>query len=306
MSTKEIKQGNLTWTHISHIDDAAIEYLKASYKFHHLDMEDVQSEVQTPKLDAYENYLFLVLHFPQFKENSNKITPHEVDIFLGDNFLITIQNGKNKEIKNLFYRFMGNRKMRTSWMSSTSGYLLYKLVEHLYSNTRPLLNTIGKNISDIENQIFSGRQNVAVIHELALYRRNVLSIRRILDPQRYIVATLSHTRKTFLDESLSLYFDNVKDYLDKLWVIIDSYKETIDGLHLTVESIINQQTNKVIRALTMISVSMLPLTLLSGIYGMNLIHLPFANDPKWVWGLFAVLTTIIISLMITARKRKWL
>ncbi len=134
----------------------------------------------------------------------------------------------------------------------------------------------------------------------------MLHFRRILDPQRYLVSTLSHTRKPFLDETLSIYFDNIKDYLDKLWVIADTYKETIDGLHLTVESLINQRTNKVIGALTVISVALLPMTLLSGIYGMNIIGLPYAHDPKFVWAMFGGMALFIICIIILMKRRKWL
>ncbi|PLX28769.1 hypothetical protein C0581_01010 [Candidatus Parcubacteria bacterium] len=306
MSVKEIKQGDLTWINISKVNEESIEYLKKNFKFHHLDLEDIQSESQNPKLDAYKTYLFLVLHFPQWKSSSKKIIPHEVDMFVGDNYVITIQHGKNKEIKNFFYRCMNNRKIKTEWMSKSSGYLLYKLLESLYGQTRPTLSNIGKQISGIENEIFAGEQDLHAIRQLALHRRNVLSFRRILDPQRYLVSTLSHTRKTFMDESMSIYFDDVKDYLNKLWVIADSYKETIEGLHLTVESLINQKTNKVIGALTVMSAALLPLTLLSGIYGMNIMGLPYAQDPKFVWALFGGLAVFILLVIFIMKKKKWL
>lgn len=306
MAIKEIKQQNLTWVNISKADQENIDHLKKKYKFHHLDFEDIESETQIPKLDIYKNYLFLILQFPQWKFSSKKIVPHEVDIFAGENYLITIQHGKNKEIKNFFYRCMNNKKIRSDWMNGSSGYLLYRLLEALYGKTRPILNNIGKQISSIENEIFSGEEDLYAIRQLALHRRNISSFRRILDPQRYLVSTLANTRKPFLDESLSLYFDDIRDYLDKLWIIADSYKETVDGLHLTVESLINQKTNKVIGALTVISVSLLPLTLLSGIYGMNVIGLPFAENPKFVWTMFGALATLILFIIYVMKKKKWL
>jgi len=306
MAVKEIKQGNLRWINISKVDEESLAYLKKNFKFHPLDFEDIQSETQNPKLDVYKNYLFVILHFPQWKPSSKKIIPHEVDVFVGEDYIVTIQHGKNKEIKNFFYRVMNNRKLREEWMSESSGFLLYKLLEVLYSKSRPMLNNISKQISHIENEIFTGEQDVEAIKQLALHRRNVLNFRRILDPQRYLVSTLSHTRKPFLDESLSLYFDNVKDYLDKLWVIADSYKETIEGLHLTVESLINQKTNKVIGALTVMSVALLPLTLLSGIYGMNIDNLPYAHSPLFVWSIFGGLTIFILGVIIWMRRRKML
>ncbi len=306
MAVKELTQGNLTWINISSVDQAAISYLKEHFKFHHLDLEDIQSESQTPKIDVYKNYLFLVLHFPQWKSQSKKIITHEVDFFVGDNYLITVQHGKNKEIKNFFYRCMNNRKVKSTWMSQSSGFLLYQLLQALFGETRSLLNTIGKQVDGVENEIFAGEEDLHIIKLLAMHRRNVLTLRRMLDPQRYLMSNLSHIRKPFLDESLSIYFDDVKDYLDKLWAIIESYKETIDGLHITVESIINQKTNKVIGALTVISVALLPLTLFSGIYGMNIVGLPFAQHPLGVWAMFGGLTLVILLIIAIMKKRKWL
>jgi len=305
MAIKIIKEQNLSWINIDQVNDEALAYLKENYNFHHLDLEDIQSESQTPKIDNYKNYLFLVLHFPHWKSTTKTVVPHEVDIFLGDNFVITIQHSKTKEMKNFFYRCMKNRKTKKEWMSGSSGYLLYRLVEALFHNSRPILNNVGKHISDVEGEIFEGEQDTKIIKQLAVHRRNVLNFRRIIDPQRYLVANLSHTRKLFINEDMSLYFDDVVDYLNKLWAISDTYKDTIDGLHVTVESLINQRTNKVIGALTVISVALLPLTLLSGIYGMN-IDLPFAKDPTFVWSIFIGLAIFILFIIAIMKKRRWL
>ena len=143
-----------------------------------------------------------------------------------------------------------------------------------------------------------------MVHELARHRRNILNFRRIIDPQRYLVANLSHTRKSFLNEEMSLYFDNVNDYLSKLWSIVEAYKDTLNGLHVTVESLVNQRTNKLISSLTVISVSLLPLTLLSGIYGMNIDRLPFAHQPIFVWGIFVALGLFILLLITIMRRQR--
>jgi len=207
-------------------------------------------------------------------------------------------------MKNFFYRCMRNRSIKREWMSNGSGYLLYKLTESLFHNSRPILHNIGKQISQLETDIFENKPDTHVVKQLATHRRNILGFRRIIDPQRYLLSHLSHIRKPFLDETLSLYFDDVNDYLSKLWSVITNYKDTVDGLHVTVESLLTRRTNNVISALTVISVALLPLTLLAGIYGMN-IPLPFANHPLLVWGMFGTLATGII-LIIFIMKRKQL
>lgn len=306
MPVKIIKQGELNWINISKMDAEALDYLKSNYKFHHLDYEDVAGEVQTPKLDVYKNYLFLVFHFPHWHPKKKEVKSYEVDIFLGANFLITIQHGKNKELKNFFYRCMKNRKTKAEWMKNGSGFLLYKITESLFRSTQPIIDNMGKKISFLEKEIFAGEQDTKTVKELAIHRRNILSLRRTLDPQRYLIANLSHIKKEFMDENLTLYFDNVNDYLSKIWSITENFKDTIDGLHVTVESLINHRTNKVISALTVISVSLLPLTLLSGIYGMNIAGLPYAQNPLWVWIMFLGLLSFILIVIAVMKKKKWL
>lgn len=306
MSIKTLTKDQLTWVNIDQVDQAGLTYLKEHYNFHALDFADLQSEQQTPKIDVYKNYLFIILQFPHWQAPTLTIVPHEIDIFIGDNYLITIQYSKSKELKDLFYRCLNNHKVKAEWMGGSSGYLLYCLIEAMFKNSHPILNNMGKQINRVEEKIFQGEPNTSVVKELAVHRRNLLNFRRIIDPDRYLVSTLSHTRQTFLDQSLSLYFDDVSDYLQKLWVIAQSYKDTIDGLHVTVESLLARRTNKVISALTMISVSLLPLSVLASIYGMNIANLPYAQNPRWVWLMFSALTVLILIAIGVMKKKKWL
>lgn len=305
MAIKLLEANNLTWVNIDHVNEESITYLKQHYHFHHLDFEDIQSENLYPKIDTYKDYLFITLQFPYWQAETKKVIPVELDIFLGENYFITIQHGKTKLMKNFFYRCMKNRSVKKEWMSQGSGYLFYTLIEALFRNSRPILHNIGKQISLLEADVFDDTPNFEVVKQLAIHRRNILSFRRIIDPQRYLISNLSNIRKSFLDESMRLYFDDVNDYLSKLWTIVTNYKDTVDGLHVTVESLLSRKTNNIISALTIISVSLLPLTLLSGIYGMN-IELPLANHPRYIWGVFIGLALFIILSIFFMKRKRWI
>lgn len=305
MAIKEIRKNKLVWINIDRVDQEAISYLKEHYNFHQLDFDDIQGESQTPKIDVYKNYLFLVLQFPQWQPEVRQVRTYELDIFMGADYLITIQHTKSKEIKNFFYRCMNNRKINQEWMSQTSGFLLYKLLEALLQQSRPILNNIGRQITKIENEIFTGEQDLKEIRELAIHRTNILSFRRIIEPQRYLMSNLSNTRQPYLEESLSLYFDNLRDYLDQLWSFVEAYKETVHGLYITVESIINQRTSKVLTILTVISVALIPHTLLFNMYGMNLEGLPFAEHESTIWFMITALSiTVAVTLVMLLRRMK--
>ncbi|MBT3419317.1 MAG: magnesium transporter CorA family protein [Candidatus Magasanikbacteria bacterium] len=305
MAIKILQEKKLTWINIDSVNAEALEYLKKNYKFHHLDLEDIQSESQTPKIDVYKDYLFIVLQFPHWQTKNNGVVAHEVDIFIGEGYVITVQHSKTKELKNFFYRCMRNRNVKKEWMSGSSGFLLYKIIDSLFHNSRPILNNIGKQVSRLDDAIFNDIPDNNIVRKLAIHRRNILHFRRTIDPQRYLMSNLSHTRKPFLGEDMTLYFDDLNDYLSKLWTIVSTYKDTIDGLHVTVESLINQRTNKVISALTVISVSLLPLTLLAGIYGMN-IRLPLAKQPEMIWLMFGALAAGTIIFILILKKKRWL
>ena len=133
MSIKTITEGNISWIHIESVTPEVIEFLRTTYRFHTLDLEDVASEsTHIPKLDTYRNYLFLVLHFPQWNHSEKKVEIFEVDFFVGDTYVISIQHGKNKEMTGFFYRCLKNRRIKQDWMSGQSGFLLYNLVVSLY------------------------------------------------------------------------------------------------------------------------------------------------------------------------------
>lgn len=306
MSVKEIKHGSLTWVHISKINDEAIGYLRKNFKFHALDLEDINTAHHSPKLDVYKNYLFLITQIPYIK-STRKMIAHEIFIFAGDGFLITIQESKNREIKNLFYRCVNNRKMRTEWFESTSGLLLYHILEELFAQIQKTLKEIGVELNEIENEVYKDElQTVTEIKELAQHRRNIFAVRRILDPQRFIVSTLSHTRRPFLDESLSIYFDDIRDLLDRLWVIVESYNESSDSLHWTIESLINHRTTKIISALTIVSVAFTPLVVVTGFYGMNIAGLPLADHPNIVHGILIALVLGIVFIIYLFKKKRYL
>ncbi len=304
MEKKIITEGNLTWTHLENVNQEILVELKAKYNFHQLDLDDVTSEsTHIPKVDVYKNYVFLVLHLPHWNPQEKKITINQVMFFVGENFVISIPHRDAKEVRGLFFRCLKNHTLKKEWMGGSAGLLLYHIIAELFREVRPLLNNIGKHVALVEEEVFSGEQNTRLIKELAGHRRNILMYRNIIDPQRYVITSLTNVRRSFLEENLVIYFDDIRDYLDKLWAIVETYKETINGLYITVESIMNQRTNKILLVFTVISAAFLPHTLLFNLYGMNLDKLPLAGHERWIWAIFGGLTVAVISVLLFFLRR---
>lgn len=304
MPIKTIKSKDLTWYNIDDPNKEVVDFLRDNFTFHPLDFKDVLGEAQHPKLDTYKDYLFIVLHFPGLNKQSNQISDNEIDIFIGPDYLITIQKKRYKVIKDTFFRLLGNQKLKKEYMSQGPGFLLYKILDILYHQSNTALSHINRNIRQTEKNIFDQDKNA--VRELADLRRQILQFRAILDPQRVIINHLTHLNRGYLSKDMNIYFDDIADYLNKAWMISGNYKEIIDGLHETNESLISDRTNQVIKVLTVISVGMLPLTLLSGIYGMNIEGLPWAHNPGSVWGIFLGLLGVIFLTILYFKKKKWL
>ncbi len=304
MAIRTVKTKELTWYNIDDPNREVVDFLQEHFPFHPLDFKDVIGEAQFPKLDTYKSYLFIILHFPGLSNDRRQVTDNELDIFIGPDYLITIQKKRYKVLKDVFYRLLNNSRQRREYMSQGPGYLLYRLLEVLYRQSDSVVNNIGKRIRSAEKDVFEESKNMA--RALAEIRRHVLNFRAIIDPQRVVITQLAHINRSYMSKDLSVYYDDISDYLNKLWLISSSYYELIRGLHDTNESLISHRTNQVIKMLTVFSVALLPLTLLSGIYGMNIEGLPWAHRPEVVWLLYGGLLVFIIITIVYFRRKKWL
>lgn len=298
MSVTVITAKKYRWVHLD--GDAADvgAYLREQFKFHPLDIEDVTTPHQRPKVDLYKYYLFLIAVFPYFDaDEKHKVRGHEVDIFLTADTLVTIAKKPFPALTALFERVAESGKLQHSWLERSPAFLLYKLLEIFFRDTNGVITLLTRRLAEVEHDIYENESR-GVTRELAFVRRAVLALRRIIDPQRVTITALTDTKRSLIPAELIPYFDNIQDYLEKFWVEADSLRDVTDGLHLTNEALVSQHTNRIIKILTVFSVSLLPLTLLSGIYGMNLDHLPYAEEPIVVWGLFGGLAVIIIGIIV--------
>ncbi len=302
MATKIKKYNNITWINIVEPNNEDLRYLKDKFKFHPLDVKDVEGEAQRSKIDVYANYAFLILRFPITYKTNNLIGSHELDIFLGKDYLVTIQKKKIKTLNQYFYKIANNKKLQNEIFKGKAALLLYHVLEEMYRKTMPLTDWQLKEINKIEQQVYEEETKQAV-KNLALVRRNVLTFKGIIDPQRLVIRTLVNLKKDYLSGDLANYFDDIADYVERIFGLLITSKELIDGLHETNESLSSHRLNRVIKILTVFSVSMLPLTLLTGLYGMNLQSLPLIHNENLVWYIFGGLAVAILGIFIYLNRK---
>ena len=297
---------NVKWLHILNPSEEDFDYLLEEYEFHPLDIEDCRSVNQRPKIDEYDDYYFLILHFPFFDKANRFIRVKEVKIFWGKDYIVTIGRShwvvKNffKDLKRL--RESDNNDLQDVVQSSDS--LLYNILDRLMVETYTLILRIGTEVDGINYDIFT-KKSEKVIEQLSITRKNIISLNTTFKPQVRVFHKFESGGIKGYEEDMEDYWGNILDQYQKMFDLIEDYGELIEGLSKTFDSLQTNKTNEIMKILTFISTIMLPLTLLSGIYGMN-VMLPFMND-KWVFeGIMALMVILAIGFLIWFKKKRWL
>ncbi|MFH1781191.1 MAG: magnesium transporter CorA family protein, partial [Patescibacteria group bacterium] len=294
------------WINIDEFDKPAASFLKKNFHIHPLDVKDCFETNQHPKVDSYPDYLFIILNFPEYDPKTKKVVTNELDVFIGKDYLVTVQKKRFKALKNCFYKCAKVEKTRESYFGNSSVYLLYKIVDELFRASSSVINNVSLEIDKIENQLFEQKISKTMFIELSQVRRNILNFKSIIDPQRFTINNLVHSKSNFFPKESSIYFDDIHDWIEQVWVRLNNYLDILDNLNDMNQSIISNKTNEVIKVLTVISVGLLPLTLLSGIYGMNIEGLPWIHTPAVVASMFGILLGVIIVTLLILKKKNWL
>ncbi|MBI2616687.1 magnesium transporter CorA family protein [Candidatus Gottesmanbacteria bacterium] len=282
-----------------------VSYLKRHYSFHPTHLDDVISLIQRPKIDFDPDYIFFVLHFPEYNEESKKIESKEVDFFLTKNDVIMISNHDFPSFDNLIDTITKKRKNKQTYFSQGPGFLLYRSIDKLVDTIFPLVEQVEKALEVIDTDVFTKKPRI-VAKQISFLRRNVTYFQTIMKPQVNSFMYLLETRHTLVDKELRTYFTNISDHMRKIWDRIEDVNELSDNLSRTFESYLSFKTNETIKVLTIFSATLLPLTFITNIYGMNLYFLPFAQHPDALFLIGSIMFAIAASMLAVFRWRGWI
>ncbi|MEM7033969.1 MAG: magnesium/cobalt transporter CorA [Chloroflexota bacterium] len=305
MSFKEIKYGQVTWINIENPKQTDIDRLAKRFPSHHpLALEDCLSRIERPKIDDYDDHLFVVMQFPKFDRSSRISRPAEVDLFLGRGYLVTVHDGVLLPLNQLFTVCQEDQDLRQKHFDQGAERLFHTVIDQLVDYIFPILSKIDAHISRLGDEIFESNTR-SLVREISLVRRDIISLRRIIRPQIAIIANLEQQNRPFIHEDLDEYFGDILDHIFKIRDIVEEDYEMIADLSNTTDSLLSHRINEVMRVLTVMSVIMLPLTLISGIFGMN-IPLPFEKNPFAFIGMMGIMVSIFAGMIIFFRYRNWL
>jgi magnesium transporter len=299
-----VETADLRWINIERPRQIEQTWLEERYDFHSLAYEDVLSRNQRPKVDEYDEYLFIVLHFPRYDKRVSRLNAAEIDIFVGPDYVITLPNEPLQPVGYLFDRCRTNEELRESIFSKGAGYLLYRIVDDAVDASFPMLRKMGNKLERIEEEIFAGR-TMEIVRDISNVKQEIINFRKIVRPQRVTFRDLDRTKKRYISDDLDIYFDDVIDASERVWDMLENFKEVVEGLEATNESAISHGVNDTLRVLTAFSVVILPLTLIASIWGMN-VRVPGQDQSVPFYAILALMLVVLVGMLWFFRRRGFL
>ena len=310
-----IKGDDFSWIDLVNPTRSDVEVLGKKYNFNALNIEDCLAKFELPKLDSYDDNVFIILHFPPLA--SRRVMPKvsQLAIFIGRDFLVTIHQGDLKPLVDMVNVCKENsddeRKKRL--MGKSTAYLLHEMIDVLVDDLLHTSRRIDGNLDDIEDSVFD--ENKSAARKISLLRREITTLKRLVNPLKRIVLETGKSIQRFSKtaEELTLYFDDVVDHIDKVLETLEESRETMEIYKDTDFMLSSEKSNKILAVLTIIFTLAIPATVIGTFYGMN-INLPGGSETGNlnVFGSYSALIIIFLASTIPAlfmlvyfKKRGW-
>lgn len=290
------------WVDIELQDAADADILRDVFQFHPLAIEDCIHDGTQPKLDDFGKYLFLVMHGIKFDLETDDLKTRELDIFLGDNRLITVHKERMRSIDSTWEYVQANPQ----FLGKGSDSLLHRIIDTLIDNYQPTFEAIQEAIEEIEAMIFDAPKAADVLSRLFQLKKDLLYLRRRLRPQSEVIHLLATQQFELIQSHQAIYFSDIRDHIARLNDLIQNHNELIDGAVQTYLSFTSYRLNEVIRMLTIIATIMMPLTLIVGIYGMNFDFMPELHWRISYFVVIGIMAAIALGMIYVFRRRGWM
>jgi magnesium transporter len=300
------------WVDMPALSDADRRVLLEVFHFHPLSIEDAGSTLQYPKIEAYQGYLYLVLHGIDARPAAQKpaggggpqrshFATRDVDFFLGRNYLVTIHDGQSRSIERL--REMCGR--HEHFLREGPVALLHRIVDAMVDNYRPVIEEIEDRVARLEEQAFAGQERLA--RQVMKLKREVSAMRRVMIPQRDAIGRLARREFPMISDEMAYRFRDVYDHVVRMTEEAILFQDRVTGIFEVNLSSVSHRLNQVMKLLTVMSTIFLPLTVLTGMWGMNidLPHFPGGREVQfwWVGGIMVALIALMLAFF---RRNKWI
>ncbi|MGI5920643.1 MAG: magnesium/cobalt transporter CorA [Syntrophomonadaceae bacterium] len=294
---------NLLWIDLYDCSASELHYVGNFFGFHPLALEDCLQESPRAKLDKYDDYNFFVFHALRYFEDAeeeDEISSIELDVFLGKNYIVTIHPVALSAVGKVARVCL----RQTELMDRGPEYLLYKIVDNIVDDCFPIIERLGERIDELEDEIFLSKSQVTT-EEILTLKRTIILLRKVLIPQRRIFGNVNGRYSFFINEDNVPYYLDLIDHLDSILDTANTYRDLANSLMETYYSIISSRTSEIITILTIISIIMMPLTVITGFFGMN-VDLPGSHNPHSIWYILFGMMTLAFAMLGFFRYRRWI
>jgi len=298
-----LDKNGINWINIEGIHDTAmVEKIGEIFHMHPLLLEDVLNPQQRPKLDEYDNTVFVIAKMLSLNTEQNKIIDEQVSLVLGDNFLLSFQESKPGDAFDPVRERIINNKGKIR--KEKSDYLCYRLLDAIVDNYFVVLEVIGDRLEEIESEIIQEPQKKSIqkIHEL---KRELIYLRKITWPLREVINNFHRGEHALLNQSTKVYMRDLYDHTVQVIDTIETYRDWLSGLEDLYLSSLSNKMNEVMKILTMIATLFIPLTFIVGLYGMNFKFMP---ELEWRWGypfVWGIMIILTVFMIVYFKKKKW-
>jgi len=295
------KDKDLVWVDIESSDPKEIGQVLDVFEAHPLTIEDCTMSSVRPKIEKFSNYLFLILHAVNYEQERKKVRLLELDFCLGKNFLVTVHAKPIPSIIRNKDQAVKDHKN----MNKGTDFLLYSLIDALVDRYLPLLTQLDRKLDQLEDEL-SEEPTQKILDQLYDLKKDVGYLRRTLGPQRDILKLISRGGYSLIKETHYHHFRDIYDNLVRLGDLIDTSRDAVADILDVHASVAFNRFNETIKVLTIIATIMMPLTLITGIYGMNFRHMPEIGSKFGYAGVWIAMLLITIGMLAFFKRRKWL
>ncbi|MEW6607674.1 MAG: magnesium/cobalt transporter CorA [bacterium] len=307
INLREILKNNdhLLWLDLIDPTDEEIGILSEDFKFHELAIEDCLFPQSQPKVDDFGDHIFIVIQgVKKYRENGEEeLKTEDLNIFFGKNFVVTVQEEPFKSIANLASRC----KQNPMFLDKGSDFLLHAIIDGVVDSYLPFLEEIDDKIEQVEDEVLVKPGKQAIMNEIFSLKKQILAIRKIIGPQRAVIGLLSRRDIPFIKPNTLIYYRDIYDHLVRIGDTIDMYRDLTTNILEIYFSWTSSRLTEVMKVLTLIATIMMPLTLITSYYGMNI------KLPEFTWGcirsmpfVWALLIGTTLGLLMFFRHRKWI
>ncbi len=293
----------VTWINIDGIHKVdIIENIGKAFDLHPLLLEDILNTEQRPKIEDFDNYLFIVLKMLYRDEKEDEIKAEQISLILGTNFVISFQESEGDVFDAIRDRIR-NSKGRIRKMGAD--YLAYSLLDAIVDGYFVVLEKFGGEMEEIEEELVT-EPEPRTLQDIHSLKREMIYIRKSVWPLREVVNALERSESHLISKTTKVYLRDVYDHTIQVIDTVETFRDLLSGMLDLYLSSISNRMNEVMKVLTIIATIFIPLTFIAGLYGMNFINMP---ELKWFWGYpMAILSMVIVAflMVIYFRRKKWL